>query len=121
MTYVYVCTGPTSRRPMCMDYWADLKITYVFVRTGLTSRQPSCADVLSMDSDQPHCKDVLCPTWSQPMYSDALNPNYPEGPISLNRNPSLLRITTKQSRNHIPTKVGVTATHINYLPRSYED
>ena len=33
-TYVYVRTGPTSRQPMCMDYWVDLKMTYAYGLLG---------------------------------------------------------------------------------------
>jgi len=109
-TYVYARSEPTSRRSMSMDYWVDLKMTYVYMHIRPTSSQPRCADVLGLDWSRPHCKNVLYPTWNRPMYSDALNSTYPEGPIHLNCSPSLLRITTKQSCNHISTKVGVTHT-----------
>jgi len=75
-------------------------MTYVYVRIGLVSGQTKvCGHVgfgLESTSLQGRTMPNLEPTYVLQFIGFDLDPTYPEGPIHLNYNPSLLRITTKQ-------------------------
>jgi len=101
--------------------WADLKMTYVYGRIGPDSEQTKVRGrigfILEPTSLEGRVMPSLEPTYVLRCTRSDLDPTYPKGPIHLNRSPFLLRITTKESHNHIHTKVGVTPAHVNYLPR----